>query len=49
MLTKSSTNGIINILLDFTIIILPMPAIRKLNLGKRQRGALIGIFAVGGL
>ncbi|CBX91612.1 hypothetical protein IAQ61_010916 [Plenodomus lingam] len=42
------TNAGINILQDFLIIIMPMPVIRSLNLGKRQKGALIGIFAVGG-
>ncbi|KAF2853227.1 hypothetical protein T440DRAFT_487680 [Plenodomus tracheiphilus IPT5] len=42
------TNAGINILQDFMIILLPMPVIRSLNLGKRQKGALIGIFAVGG-
>ncbi|KAI8935525.1 hypothetical protein NX059_008095 [Plenodomus lindquistii] len=42
------TNAAINITLDFTIILLPMPVIRSLNLGRRQKGALVGIFAVGG-
>jgi hypothetical protein len=44
-----STNAAINILTDFLLILLPVPVIRGLNLGKRQKGALIGIFAVGGL
>ena len=43
------TNAAINITTDFAIIILPMPVIRRLQLGKRQKSALIGIFAVGGL
>lgn len=38
-----------NILQDLVIIILPIPVIRGLNLGWRQKGALIGIFCVGGL
>ncbi|KAJ8114955.1 hypothetical protein OPT61_g3276 [Boeremia exigua] len=42
------TNAAINITTDFIIIILPMPVIRRLQLGKRQKSALIGIFAVGG-
>ena len=42
-------NGGMNILTDFAIILLPMPVIRKLNLPRRQKQALIGIFATGGL
>ncbi|KAH7337358.1 hypothetical protein BKA66DRAFT_435411 [Pyrenochaeta sp. MPI-SDFR-AT-0127] len=42
------TNAAINILTDFAIIILPMPVIRSLNLARRQKQALMGIFAVGG-
>ncbi|KAH7350484.1 hypothetical protein BKA66DRAFT_516356 [Pyrenochaeta sp. MPI-SDFR-AT-0127] len=42
------TNAAINILTDFAIIILPIPVIRSLNLGRRQKTALIAIFAVGG-
>ncbi|KAL1594557.1 hypothetical protein SLS60_010317 [Paraconiothyrium brasiliense] len=42
-------NGAMNILTDLAIIILPMPVIRKLNLPRRQKQALIGIFAIGGL
>ncbi|KAF2036556.1 hypothetical protein EK21DRAFT_83513 [Setomelanomma holmii] len=42
------TNAAINIVTDFAIIILPIPVIRSLNLGRRQKIALISIFAVGG-
>ncbi|KAF3049938.1 hypothetical protein E8E11_009937 [Didymella keratinophila] len=42
------TNAAINISTDFAIIILPMPVIRSLNLDRRQKTALMGIFAVGG-
>ena len=42
-------NGGMNILTDFAIILLPMPVISKLNLPGKQKQALIGIFAVGGL
>lgn len=42
------TNAAINILTDFAIIILPMPVIRSLNLARRQKQALLAIFAVGG-
>ncbi|KAF9741478.1 integral membrane protein [Paraphaeosphaeria minitans] len=41
-------NGAMNILTDLSIIVLPMPVIRKLNLPPRQKQALIGIFAIGG-
>jgi hypothetical protein len=44
-----STNAAINIATDFAIIILPIPVIRSLNLGSRQKISLIGIFAIGGL
>jgi hypothetical protein len=44
-----STNAGINIITDFALIILPIPVIRSLNLGRRQKIALISIFAVGGL
>ncbi|CAN9155860.1 unnamed protein product [Alternaria alternata] len=43
------TNAAINIITDFAIILLPIPVIRKLNLGKRQKIGLISIFAIGGL
>ncbi|KAF2739810.1 hypothetical protein EJ04DRAFT_294907 [Polyplosphaeria fusca] len=43
------TNAGINIATDFAIIILPMPVIRSLNLARRQKQALIAIFAIGGL
>ncbi|KAG9184959.1 hypothetical protein G6011_11789 [Alternaria panax] len=42
------TNAAINITTDFAIIILPIPVIQKLNLGKRQKIGLISIFAIGG-
>ncbi|KAF1911324.1 hypothetical protein BDU57DRAFT_524386 [Ampelomyces quisqualis] len=42
------TNAAINIITDFAIIILPIPVIRSLNLGRQQKIALISIFAVGG-
>jgi hypothetical protein len=41
------TNAVINILTDFAIIILPIPVIQSLNLARRQKQALIGVFAVG--
>lgn len=43
------TNAAINILTDLAIIILPMPVIRSLNLERRQKQLLIGVFAIGGL
>ncbi|UPX15287.1 uncharacterized protein EKO05_0005741 [Ascochyta rabiei] len=42
------TNAAINILTDFATVVLPMPVIQRLQLGKRQKSALIAIFAVGG-
>ncbi|KAF2116403.1 hypothetical protein BDV96DRAFT_574059 [Lophiotrema nucula] len=42
------TNAAINIGTDLAIIILPMPVVRSLNLARRQKQALIGIFAIGG-
>ncbi|KAF2186516.1 hypothetical protein K469DRAFT_738399 [Zopfia rhizophila CBS 207.26] len=42
------TNAAINILTDFVIIVLPMPVIKNLKLAKRQKQALMCIFAVGG-
>ncbi|KAF2468559.1 uncharacterized protein BDR25DRAFT_335393 [Lindgomyces ingoldianus] len=42
------TNAGINILTDFAIIILPMPVIRNLNLARRQKQALVAVFALGG-
>ena len=43
------TNAAINIATDFAIVILPIPIIKSLNLPRRQKQALIGIFAIGGL
>ncbi|PVI04147.1 hypothetical protein DM02DRAFT_640189 [Periconia macrospinosa] len=43
------TNAAINIFTDLVIIILPMPVVRSLNLEKRQKQALIAIFAIGGV
>ncbi|KAF1832247.1 hypothetical protein BDW02DRAFT_555181 [Decorospora gaudefroyi] len=42
------TNAGLNIATDFAIIILPIPVIRNLKLGQRQRIGLIAIFTVGG-
>ncbi|KAK8223251.1 hypothetical protein HDK64DRAFT_275669 [Phyllosticta capitalensis] len=41
------TNAAVNIFTDFATIILPMPVLNKLNLGRRQKWLLMGIFAVG--
>jgi hypothetical protein len=42
-------NASINIVTDFAIFVLPLPVIRSLNLARRQKQGLIGIFAIGGL
>ncbi|KAF2874427.1 hypothetical protein BDV95DRAFT_566165 [Massariosphaeria phaeospora] len=41
-------NAAVNIVTDFTIIMLPMPVIRGLNLARRQKQLLVGVFAIGG-
>ncbi|KAF1974689.1 hypothetical protein BU23DRAFT_530988 [Bimuria novae-zelandiae CBS 107.79] len=41
-------NASANIVSDLVIIILPMPVIRDLNLRRRQKNLLMGVFAVGG-
>ncbi|KAF2790309.1 hypothetical protein K505DRAFT_282840 [Melanomma pulvis-pyrius CBS 109.77] len=42
------TNAGVNILTDFIIILLPMPVVRSLNLGQRQKQVLIIVFGIGG-
>ncbi len=42
-------NAGINIATDFTIIILPIPVIRHLQLAPRQKHALIAVFGFGGV
>ncbi|KAF1957015.1 hypothetical protein CC80DRAFT_534987 [Byssothecium circinans] len=46
--TEWFVNAAINITTDFIIILLPMPVIRTLNLARKQKWALIGVFALGG-
>jgi len=43
------TNAAINIITDFAIILLPMPVVRSLQMGKRQKQVLLLIFGIGGL
>lgn len=43
------TNAAINIITDFAIIMLPMPVVRSLQMGKRQKQVLLLIFGIGGL
>lgn len=43
------SNSAIHILTDIMIIVYPMPALRSLNLPRRQKIALMGIFSLGGL
>ena len=38
-----------DVLADIVILCLPLFVIRKLRIGKREKFALIGIFALGGL
>lgn len=42
-------NASMNIATDLTLLILPMPLITQLQLPKRQKFALMGVFALGGL
>ncbi|KAH7006906.1 hypothetical protein EDB80DRAFT_880430 [Ilyonectria destructans] len=43
------TNCAIHITTDFALILLPMPALYRMNLPRRQKIALIFVFAVGGV
>lgn len=43
------SNSAIHILTDLLILIYPMPVIRSLQLPSRQKFALMGVFALGGL
>lgn len=42
-------NASIHMVLDLTLILLPMPMMRKLNMPLRQRVALMFVFALGSL
>ena len=41
--------GITNVVLDVMILILPLPVLSKLQIGKAKKIGLIGLFLVGGL
>ena len=43
------TNGLLNIMQNFAILILPMPVVCKLSVPKAQKRVLIGFFMLGGL
>lgn len=43
------SNSAIHIFTDIMMIIYPMPALKSLNLPKRQKIAVMGIFSLGGL
>lgn len=43
------STSIINILSDFLILVLPLPALVKLQIGKSKKIGLIGLFLLGGL
>lgn len=43
------SNSGIHIFTDLLILIYPMPALKTLQLPKRQKLALMGVFALGGL
>lgn len=42
-------NAAVNLVTDLLIIILPMPMIRRLKLQRRQKIALMSIFAIGAM
>jgi hypothetical protein len=48
---KSSwfAHAAVNIFLDIALIVLPMPVIKSLNLGRATKRALYAVFALGGL
>ena len=41
------TNSALNIVTDLAIVLLPMPVLTKLQLPRRQKYALVGVFALG--
>jgi hypothetical protein len=43
------SNASINILQDFVILLLPMPMLRNLEIPRRQKRALMMVFALGGV
>jgi hypothetical protein len=43
------SNSAVHILTDILILIYPMPVLKSLQLPKRQKFALMGVFALGGL
>jgi len=43
------TNAAFNIFTDLAMILLPMPVIRSLQMGSRQKKVLLLIFGIGGL
>lgn len=43
------SNASMHITTDIVILIMPIPALRSLDLPRKQRLALMAIFAVGGL
>lgn len=42
-------NAAINIVTDIAVFLLPMPALKQLQLPARQKYGLMGVFALGGL
>lgn len=43
------SNAAINIVQDFVILLLPMPVLRRLSIPRRQKKALMIVFALGGM
>lgn len=43
------SNASMNILQDFVILLLPMPMLRSLDIPRRQKRALMMVFALGGV
>ena len=43
------SNAALNIITDIITIAIPMPMLKSLNIPKRQKFALMGVFALGGL
>jgi hypothetical protein len=43
------SNSAMHILTDLILIVLPMPVLKSLQLARKQKVALMGVFALGGL
>lgn len=42
-------NTILNVVTDFLVLLVPIPMLRKLQIPKKQKWGLAGLFAIGSL